>query len=133
MATDRYRTLYGVFSSNDASTGAESTHRFSLFDMRAHTTLTVTTNDWVILHDVLPSDHGMGITASLFDGGDTAIDAGELIAGWVGSTLTGQPGGQVIFAAGHWCAQGTWPKIVTSSSVQIDVTARGVIYTQPTS
>lgn len=130
MAGSKTQNIFGVLTSADVSTGTEASWRFTLYDMQSQSTVSVSSDQWVVVKDCCPG-YGGAVTAKLFSGGDTAVGSSELICEF--QSLVGGPAPQVFFPDGHWCVQGTYPKITTNSSAQIDATLRGFIYTQPTS
>lgn len=122
--------FHGEFSSADAhSPGSESAARFSLYGAGQTSTITLTSNDYVIVTDALVSGTTTAIVVQLFDGAAASPSAGNLIAKFnvpvsgVSVTWSRQ--------SGHWCVQGTYPKLLTNVAGQVDCIIAGYIYSHP--
>jgi beta-lactamase superfamily II metal-dependent hydrolase len=117
-------SLHGEFTSTDASGLTEPNSRALLYGDGSTSAITLATTDQVVITSVLISVGASGIKVSVYDGADNTVDAGEKIAvasvganGFVNYTLP----------VPHRCQVGTWPKVKTSASGQVDVTLHGYL------
>lgn len=119
--------FHGEFSSADASGLSEENSRFTLYGAGSVSSLTIAAGDYVQVTDINIMTGG-AMTVEIYDGSDNTVDAGEKL--YEGS-LPANGGICDTLSTQHVCQKGTYPKVKTSASGQIDVTIRGTIIQQP--
>lgn len=115
--------FHGEFSSADASALSEVNSRVLLYPAGTVTAYTLAATDQVLIYRVTLVC-GAALTVQLYDGADNSVGAGEKVLQG-NFAANGGVGGP--FAVAHQCQAGTWPKVKTNTSGQIDVTIHGVI------
>ena len=120
--------VHGEFSSADASALTESGSRFALYGAGGTSAITLNANDYVSIDCISVSSGGTTLTISVYDGANATVDAGELVWRGIVPTSTSQ---FIVLRTPHTCQPGTWPKVKSSDTGQVDLVLHGTIYRHP--
>lgn len=117
--------FHGEFASADASALTEPNSRFALYGTGAVASLTLDSNDQVIISEITIASAGTNLVGYIYDGADATVDAGESVWRGIVPTNTTQA---LQFGIPHYCQKGTYPKVKMSGAGQIYVSIRGTIF-----
>jgi len=122
------KPFHGEFSSADASNLSEEASRLTLYELGGSgtTTISLADDDEVVITSCSMSTTAIGgsIILQLFDGPDSSLSVGELIARGV---VTTSVMAYQTLPVPHICRAGTYPKVKASGSGQVDVIIHGYI------
>lgn len=117
-------TLHGEFSSSDASGLTETNSRFTLYGPASASALTLGSTDYVCITDLVFTA-GSALTITIYDGANNSVAGGEKAAYvQLGAGATGH----LRLVSPFVCQVGTYPKVKTNTSGQVDVILLGDIY-----
>lgn len=115
--------FHGSFGSADASGLSETNSRVALYPMRSTSAITLDSTDVVAITDFVITVGGT-IRVQIYDGSDNSVGAGEEITELV---LAANTSGSHHLRTPHECQAGTYPKIKTNASGDVQVTMHGFI------
>jgi hypothetical protein len=118
------RPFHGEFTSADASGLSEVNSRFTLYKASSTTSITLASNERVVITDLEINNVTAGVAVSVYDGADATVDVGERISK---HTLAANSSMYLDYLTPHYCQTASYPKVKTSGAGQVDVTIRGVI------
>lgn len=116
--------MHGEFSSADASALDEPSSRILLYGAGSTSAVTLAATDQVQIDSVSILVGGTGRVVTVYDGANNTVAAGETI---LTGTFAANTSHNSIFQTPHYCQPGTWPKVITSGSGQVNVYVRGSI------
>lgn len=116
--------FHGEFSSADASALSEANSRFTLYGAGSATALTLASTDRVTITDVKLMVGSSALTATVYDGANATVDAGETVTT---GDYAANGGEAQNFTTPHICQTGTYPKVKTSGAGAVKAQIRGTI------
>lgn len=122
------KPFHGEFSSADATALSEEDSQFTLYDT-AKNVITLANNDQVLITDLIVANNTgfNSVQFTVYDGSDNSAGAGEKIYhANMDDAATSNPI-TMHFPVPHYCRVGTYPKMKTNLSGQVDAIIRGVI------
>lgn len=114
--------FHGEFSSADASGLSEANSRFTLFEPRQKGSISLGSSDVVAITDIVVTTN-TSLTVTIYDGANNSVASGETLAKVI---LSGT--GVIKFTTPKQCQKGTYPKVLTNTSGQVDVQISGFIH-----
>lgn len=120
-----YTIFHGEFSvadATDATLTMESQHRFTLYADGSTTALALAPTDQIVVESLMVCQIGTTTLASVYDGADLAIDAGETLL--KNNRVASLP---YPLVRPHYCQKGTYLKLKAGAAGQVDAVARGII------
>lgn len=113
--------MHGEFSSSDASALNEANSRFTIYGPGSTTAITLGSTNRVVI-TALSIVVGSALTVTIYDGADNSPGAGEVILKGAYAANGGE-----AHTIRHTCQAGTYPKVKTSGSGNVDVIFHGYI------
>jgi len=118
--------FHGEFTSTDATELSETGQRFTMYRSQGATVKTAVTlaaNEQVVITDIFLHCE-LAMTVWVFDGANNTPNNGESI---LRSSFAINSGCGFQLNVPHYCLQGTYPKLKTSTAAKIDAIIRGFI------